>query len=358
MTKYKNKSTLNLLIIGILCLANLFGNVFALDDTNFTGNNGNGGNKPTAVAGASGWGVQSVSCTTYTLAYVDENGETKVLDARYQITHAAAGVLDNDGNVKISSDGVPNANTVRKENAGYKEDVYIGYNSDSTTMNKVISSGQLFADRATSAEDYTGENRHVVNWLANNQGQIYAEGKGLDDDDKKVLWELAYKQAEANGDTETMQILEGIQNGTTKWAIKQEAKLALRTPTAVSYHENGMNIETTKNGWSMLTYEETQYVNELSNHKYKDTVRNYWNAIFGEIYEDDAKYLNGEGKKGGFDWIEGGNTFPPTKTVVTQIWITTKNDIIAGPRDYIYKDGETTHHFSKDDYLVDETKYK
>ena len=56
---------------------------------------------------------------------MDENGETKVLDARYQITHAAAGVLDNDGNVKISSDGVPNANTVRKENAGYKEDWHI-----------------------------------------------------------------------------------------------------------------------------------------------------------------------------------------------------------------------------------------
>lgn len=363
MTKYKNNSTLKLLIIGILCLANLFGNVFAIDDTNFTTNNGNGGNKPHSTAGEKGWATQSVTCTTYTLAYIDSNGETKTLDpTRYLITHAANGVLDEDGNLKLTREGVPASNTISKENRGYTEDVYIGCNSPTTTMNKVISDGQLFEDKATSAKNYTGENRHVVNWLANNQGKIYAADSGAGDNDKKVLWELAYKQAQANGDTETMKILENIQNGTLQWAIKQEVKLAVRTPVEVSYHEDGMDIETSVNGWSLLTYDELNYVNDRSSgYKYGSTIRDYWKTIFGEIYEDDeqyAQYLKNGKLKGGFDWIMGGNTFPPTKTVVTQIWITTKNDIIAGPRDYIYKDGETTHHFSKDDYLVDETKYK
>lgn len=363
MTKYKNNSTLKLLIIGILCLANLFGNVFAIDDTNFTTNNGNGGNKPHSTAGEKGWATQSVTCTTYTLAYIDSNGETKTLDpTRYLITHAANGVLDEDGNLKLTREGVPASNTISKENRGYTEDVYIGCNSPTTTMNKVISDGQLFEDKATSAKNYTGENRHVVNWLANNQGKIYAADSGAGDNDKKVLWELAYKQAQANGDTETMQILENIQNGTLQWAIKQEVKLAVRTPVEVSYHEDGMDIETSVNGWSLLTYDELNYVNDRSSgYKYGSTIRDYWKTIFGEIYEDDeqyAQYLKDGKLKGGFDWIMGGNTFPLTKTVVTQIWITTKNDIIAGPRDYIYKDGETTHHFSKDDYLVDETKYK
>lgn len=116
MTKYKNNSTLKLLIIGILCLANLFGNVFAIDDTNFTTNNGDGGNKPHSIAGANGWATNSVTCTTYSIAYIDSNGETKELDpTRYLMTHTASGVLDENGNLVTNRYGVPTSNTESNE---------------------------------------------------------------------------------------------------------------------------------------------------------------------------------------------------------------------------------------------------
>lgn len=364
MTKTKNRSYLDLLIIGILCISNLFGNVFAIDDEHFTTNNGDGGNKPYSYADETGWATQSVTCTTYTIAYIDSNGETKTLDpSRYMITHTAHDVLNDDGNVNVNSRyRVPNSNTEAKERAGYTEDAFIGANSPTTKMNKILDDGQLFDDRATSAENFEGEFRHPVNWLANDGGKIYAKGAGLDDNDKKVLWELDYKQAMANGDTETMQILEGIRNGTIQWAIKMEAKLAIRTPTELSYHEDGMNIETSKNGWSMVTFDELNYINDKTKgSKYGSTIKAFFQTIFKEIYEDDeeyAQYLENGKLKGGFDWIMGGITFPPTKTVVTQLWITTKGDIIAGPKDYIYAENEETHHFSKNDYPVDESKFK